>query len=75
MRVAQSSHIMGHEYDIRTQTLIIQFHNGATYAYSGISPSEYSNFSQSSSPGTYFWSHIRDRHQGTLIAPGDERSS
>jgi len=73
MRVAQSSHIQGYDYDEQSQTLTIQFTNGAVYNYGGVSPNTYYAFSQSSSPGQYFHSKIKGQFQTTNIAAGDSQ--
>lgn len=73
MRIAQSNHIAAHDYDEKSGTLIIQFVNGAMYAYAGVTPSEYYAFAQSPSPGTYFWDKIRDAKTASLIVGGDKR--
>jgi len=73
MRIAQSSHIQGFDYDEATQTLTIQFTNGAVYAYASIDPNTYYAFAQSPSPGQYFHSKIRDQYPTTNLAKGDAR--
>lgn len=71
MRIAQSSHIYGHDYDEQSQTLQIQFTNGAIYNYGSVDPNTYYAFSQSSSPGQYFHSKIRGNFPTANVAPGD----
>lgn len=70
MRTAQSSHIAAHDYDRATGSLVIQFLNGAVYEYAGVPPTEYDSFAQSSSPGIYFWSKIRNRYTTTPLVSG-----
>lgn len=69
MRTAQSSHIQAYDYDPGTGDLMIQFVNGAVYHYAGVPATEYYNFSQSSSPGIYFHSKIKNQYATTNIAP------
>lgn len=73
MRVAQSSHLQQYEYDEKTQTLVIQFTNGAIYSYSGVDPNSYFSFAQSASPGQYFHSKIKGKYDTTNIAAGDKQ--
>jgi hypothetical protein len=73
MKIAQSSHIQAHDYDPANRVLMIQFTNGAIYHYQAVSQTTYDSFSQSSSPGEYFHSKIRERHKGSLIVPGDKQ--
>lgn len=70
MRIAQSSHIYGHEYDPESRRLVIQFNNGAIYAYEGVPATEYHNMAQSSSAGQYFHAKIKGRYQSSMIAAG-----
>lgn len=72
MKIAQSSHIQAHDYDQGSQTLTIQFTNGAVYQYAGVPSTEYYNFSQSSSPGVYFHSKIKGRYSSRNIIGGDK---
>ncbi len=59
------SHI-GH--DLESQTLTIRFHNGATYAYSGVSPEEHQALVNASSIGKHFMAHIRDKYKGKRVS-------
>jgi hypothetical protein len=73
MRVAQSSHIQGYDYDQGSSTLTIQFTNGAVYNYGGVDANTYYAFAQSSSPGGYFHSKIKGQFAATKVAQGDTR--
>jgi hypothetical protein len=70
MRIAQSSHIYGHEYDPQSRRLVIQFTNGAIYSYEGVPPTEYHNMAQSNSAGQYFHSKIKGRYETNMVAAG-----
>lgn len=71
--VAQSSHLQNYEYDANTQTLTIQFVNGAIYQYAGVPMTEFHNMVQSGGAGTYFWTKIRDKYPTTKIADGPKK--
>lgn len=71
MRVAQSSHIQAHDYDPNTRTMTVQFVNGSIYQYAGVPQTEYDNFGQSSSPGTYFASKIKPTYRSQQITSGN----
>jgi len=70
MPVAQSSNLQSYEYDPHTQTLTVQFVNGAVYSYAGVPEAEFYNLAQSGGAGTYFASKIRDRYHTTKLADG-----
>ena len=74
MPVAQSSHMQEHEHDADSQTLRVQFINGAIYEASGVPRHVYDNFRQSSSPGTAWHSMIKGRYPVRLVSPGVTRS-
>jgi hypothetical protein len=74
MAVAQSSHLQEHHYDPNTETLTIQFQNGAIYQYAGVPKTIYDTFHQNGGAGTYFWTKIRGRYATTKIFdPKDAR--
>jgi len=68
MRVAQSSHLQSYEYDPNTQTLTIEFQNGAVYRYDGVPMNEFENFMQSGGAGTHFWGKIRNKYPTTKVS-------
>ena len=70
MPVAQSSHLQTYEYEPVTQTLTIQFQNGAIYQYAQVPITEFYNMAQSGGTGAYFWAKIRDRYPTTKIVGG-----
>jgi lysyl-tRNA synthetase class 2 len=67
MPVAQSSHLQNYEYDPNTQTLTVEFQNGAVYNYAGVPVTEYNDMVQSGGAGTYFWAKIRYRYPTTKV--------
>lgn len=71
MRIAQSSHLQSYDYDPDSQTLTVQFQNGAIYQYTGVPQNEYYNFQQNGGSGTYFHSKIRNQYPATkILDPG-----
>lgn len=67
MRIAQSSHLQSYSYDENTQTLTVQFQNGAIYQYANVPQTEYWNLAQNGGSGTYFHAKIRDNYPTTKI--------
>jgi hypothetical protein len=67
MPVPQSSHLSSYSYDADSQTLTIQFHNGAIYQYTNVPATEYDNFKQSGGTGTYFVHKIKHQYPMTKI--------
>jgi len=55
-----SSNLVSVGYDGQTQTLEIEFKNGAVYQYSGVPLDEFNAFMNADSKGTYF--HARIKH-------------
>jgi lysyl-tRNA synthetase class 2 len=74
MRIAQSSHVQAHEYDPESQTLLVQFTNGAMYRYAGVDQTTYDSFSQSSSPGSYLHAKIKGSYPSEMVSAGQKRS-
>lgn len=73
MRIAQSSHLQSYQYDPNTETLTIQFVNGAVYQYAGVPITEFHNMAQSGGGGTYFWTKIRDKYPTTKIVEASKK--
>lgn len=73
-RAFQSRHLNGGDYDPNTQTLTIQFVNGAIHTYHGVGPTEADTLFQTSSPGTYFHAKIRGKYRERKIAEGTTKS-
>ena len=57
-----SSNISSVGYDVDSQTLEIEFHNGGVYQYAGIPESEYEGLMSSDSKGKYFHANIKSRY-------------
>lgn len=70
----QSSHLNGAQYDEETQTLAIQFVNGAVYSYRGVPQTIVDSFRQSSSAGGYFHEKISGRYGETQTGAGTTKS-
>jgi len=67
MPIAQTSHLQSYDYDEDSQTLTIQFLNGAIYTYSGVPATEFWNLQQSGGAGTYFHAKIRNRYPTSKV--------
>jgi hypothetical protein len=57
--VANSSQLAGHTYDPQTQTATMQFKNGQIHQYFGVTPEDWSNYRNQSSPGKGFQTYIK----------------
>ena len=57
--VANSSQLAGHNYDPQTQTATMQFKNGQVHQYYGVTPEQWAQYSNSSSPGQGFNQFIK----------------
>ena len=57
--VANSSQLAGHAYDPQTQTATIQFKNGQVHEYFGVTPDQWAQYRNSSSPGKGFQTYIK----------------
>ena len=57
--VANSSQLAGHTYDPQTQTATVQFKNGQVHQYYGVTPEDWSNYRNQSSPGKGFQTYIK----------------
>jgi hypothetical protein len=73
-RALQSTHLNGGDYDPDTQTLMLQFVNGAVYRYTGVPQHKADTLFQSSSPGGYFHDHIRGQYTEVKIGEGSTRT-
>lgn len=60
-QAVQSSNLMNVNYDEEDQTLRIQFHDGAIYAYSSVPGAVFDALLAAPSKGKYFRSFIRDQ--------------
>lgn len=57
-----SSNISSIGYDINSNTLEIEFHDGGIYQYYGVSDSVYNSLMSAASHGSYFSNFIKDRY-------------
>lgn len=57
-----SSHIAAIGYDADSETLEVEFNNGAVYSYSGVPLGEYEGFMNADSKGTYLRVNIKGRY-------------
>jgi len=55
-----SSNIMSAGYDAASETLEVEFKDGAVYQYFNVSGAMYDSFMQASSKGQYFNTYIRN---------------
>ncbi|MEK7676119.1 MAG: KTSC domain-containing protein [Verrucomicrobiota bacterium] len=60
MIAIESSDLRAVDYDW-SGTLTIEFHSGGVYEYFQVPHELYSGLMRASSPGSFFWHHIRDR--------------
>jgi hypothetical protein len=54
-----SSQIKRISYEESLQTLYIEFRNGSTYSYEGVTPKEYVDFKEAPSIGKFFYANIK----------------
>jgi hypothetical protein len=62
-----SAKIRSAGYDARSQTLEIEFSNGAVYAYSGVSPEVYRRLMNAPSPGSFFDDRIAEEYASRRV--------
>jgi hypothetical protein len=67
MTAVQSSNLAAIDYDW-SGTLTIEFHSGSVYEYYHVPPSKYDGLMNSSSHGSYFHAHIKNRYSCRKIA-------
>lgn len=58
-----SSNIASIGYDSSTATLGVRFHNGGTYHYFDVTPSDHDDFMNASSKGTFLHERIKGRYR------------
>ena len=63
-----SSNIAAAGYDDDTRTLRIEFSNGATYEYSGVSRDYFDGLLAANSPGAYFHRNIKESFRHTRLS-------
>jgi len=57
-----SSNVSSIGYDADSQTLEVEFNNGAVYQYSGVPEHEYHGIMNSDSKGKYLHSNVKNRY-------------
>ena len=62
-----SSNIAAIGYDQKTQTLEIDFNNGSTYQYYGVTNNVHDGFLSAGSHGKYFHAYIKGRYPESKI--------
>lgn len=62
-----SSNVCSIGYDIDSQTLEVEFNNGAVYQYSGVPEYEYTGLMDSDSKGARIHSHIKNQYSCTKL--------
>lgn len=67
MTPVRSSHLKSIGFDERTGTLAIQFREGGTYFYHGISGIVHADLMNAPSKGRYFRANIRSRYKTTAL--------
>lgn len=72
--IFQSRHLYGGDYDSATQTLVIQFVNGAIYRYSGVPETAADALFQSGSSRDYFNDKIKGRYPYAKLVDGMTKS-
>ena len=65
--IENSSHLAGADYDPVSQTLRVEFKDGAQYDYPGVSFEMAQAFWSSSSQGQYLHGVIRQAHNGIKV--------
>lgn len=58
-----SSNVKAVGYDPGSQTLIVEFHKGRSYAYTGVTPDMHSNILAAESPGKYLHESVISQPQ------------
>ena len=62
-----SNNIRSIGYDLKSQTLEIEFHSGGIYQYFNVPKSTYDALMSASSHGSFFHRHIKDQFRWTKI--------
>jgi len=66
-QTVSSSNIRSIGYDVKFQTLEIEFQDGGIYQYLNVPESIYNALMSASSHGSYFHRSIKDQYQSTKI--------
>ena len=67
MTSVDSSNISAIGYDPATQELQVEFKNGTTYSYQGVTEGQYQELLNAPSVGRYFMANIRGTYPGTAL--------
>jgi KTSC domain len=70
----QSRHLSGGDYDPATESLTIQFVNGAIYRYRGVPQTAADSLFQTGSSRDYFNDKIKDRYPHEKLLDGVTKS-
>lgn len=62
-----SSNVCSVGYDADSQTLEVEFNNGAVYQYSGVPEYEYTGLMDADSKGSRMHSHIKNQYPCTKL--------
>lgn len=62
-----SSNLQSVGYDLDSETLEVEFHDGSVYQYSNVPQGEYDALMSADSKGTYFSANIRNRYPYTKL--------
>lgn len=61
-RPVQSSNLRSVGYDLASQVLEVEFHDGSVYQYHGVPSPVHAGLMAAPSKGAYLHEHIRDRY-------------
>jgi hypothetical protein len=73
-KVLQSGHLYGADYDPDSQTLAVQFQNGAVYHARGVPQTVADSFFQVSSPGSFWHDKIKTGYAVNKVSDGATKS-
>jgi hypothetical protein len=59
-------------YDEKSNTLRIEFSNGAVFDYSTITPQDAKEFMEASSPGKHFHANIKGKYPSSKVNPDEQ---
>ena len=59
-----SSNVIGAKYEAENELLFVQYKDGSTYQYLGVSLSQAAAFAEAPSAGTWIWDNLRQRGPG-----------
>ena len=68
MQPCQSSQIKAHGHCAATNTLRVEFANGGTYDYHGVTPGQYDELRKADSVSKHLHAHIKPKHKFTKHA-------